>query len=170
MEPGILIITTGGTIDDLEYSDESKAPSGRASIIPRLLGETGLGRENMTIEQLMLKDSAFITDVDRKTLLNRIQTSSASRILITHGTKTMVVTAKFLGPHIAKKTVVLTGCMTLPSVDNSKDAIASLKFALESFKTLPSGVYVAMHGRIFDWKNVRKNIEKGVFETEKRSV
>ncbi len=165
MKDTILVLTTGGTIDDLEYDDERNAPTHRPSLIPSLLKKSGFSGL-FDIEEMMLKDSQFVTDADRMKILSRILQSTESRILVTHGTKTMAQTAKFLGPHIQGKTVVLTGCMTLPSDDHGNDAMSSLTFAIESLENLPPGVFVAMQEKIFPWDNVRKNIEARRFETE----
>lgn len=167
MEPDVLLLTTGGTIDDLEYGDEADAPKGRESIIPSLLIRAGIRVDGIRIEHLMLKDSAFITESDRRRMAERIRAADEERVVITHGTNTMSETAKFLGKSIAGKAVVLTGCMALPSSDGGKDAIASLAFAFDTARMASPGVWVAMGGKVFPWDNVRKNIEKGEFEFER---
>ncbi len=162
----ILILMTGGTIDDLEYDAEEHAPIGRSSNIPRLLQELKV-KPDVTTRLVALKDSQFITDDDRLQILESIQSSNAKMIIITHGTKTMSQTAKFLGSKIEGKTVVLTGCMILPRHDKGEDARKHLAFALEKVQSIPFGVYIAMQNEVFDWDNVQKNVEKGQFETER---
>jgi L-asparaginase len=163
----VLILSTGGTIDDLEYSDENDTPHNRKSIIPDLLRTMNLKGNEIRFKQLMLRDSEFIYDRDRKMILKNIESAPEERILITHGTKTMSETAKYLGKFVKDKTVVLTGSMKLPSEDNANDAISSLKFALQAIQSLSRGVFIAMQGKIFNWDNVRKNVEQGKFELEK---
>lgn len=159
----VLVLATGGTIDDLEYAKASDAPENRESIIPLLLEQINHGSDTI-FEELMMKDSDFITNDDRQVILERIQRAEENKILITHGTNTICDTAKYLGDHINDKTVVLTGSMTLPSVDESKEALSSLEFALNKIQSLPDGVFVAMQEKIFNWNNVRKNMEEGKFE------
>jgi L-asparaginase len=86
-----------------------------------------------------------------------------SHIVITHGTDTMEVTAKYLSKQEIGKTIVLTGAM-VPYTFGSSDGFYNLGSALAFVQTLPPGVYVAMNGKYFDAENVRKNKEKGIFE------
>jgi L-asparaginase len=166
MDDSVLVLITGGTIDDFEYDDENSAPARKTSTIPDLIRRSGV-QGSVTTEVLMLKDSQFVTDTDRATILAALNASAATKVIITHGTKTMPDTAKFLGPSVSGKTVVLTGCMVLPSNDDSADALAHITFAFDQVRLLPAGVYVAMQGKIFNWNNVRKNHAKGMFETER---
>jgi L-asparaginase len=88
-------------------------------------------------------------------------------VLITHGTDTMVETARALAaafPDAAGRTIVLTGAM-IPYAFGSSDGLFNLGSALSFVQVLPPGVYVAMNGRYFPWDRVRKNRETGVFES-----
>ncbi|MCX7786973.1 MAG: asparaginase, partial [Spirochaetes bacterium] len=89
--------------------------------------------------------------------------ATESRILITHGTDTMEVTAQALGRSIPSKTIVLTGAM-VPYKSGSSDGLFNLGSALAFVQVLPPGVYIAMNGRCFSWDNVRKNRKTGEFE------
>jgi L-asparaginase/archaeal Glu-tRNAGln amidotransferase subunit D len=75
----------------------------------------------------------------------------------------MTVTARVLAENISNKTIVLTGAM-IPIKFGSSDGLFNLGSALAFVQTLPPGVYVAMNGRYFNWNNVRKNKETGIFE------
>ena len=86
------------------------------------------------------------------------------RIVITHGTDTMEQTASVLGNGIGGKTIVLTGAM-IPYTFGSSDGLFNLGTALAFVQTLEPGVYVAMNGRCFPWHSVRKNRERGSFES-----
>jgi L-asparaginase len=89
-----------------------------------------------------------------------------SRIVITHGTDTMAVTARCLdAAGLADKTVVLTGAM-VPYKFGSSDGLFNLGSALAFAQALPPGVYVAMNGRCFPAARVKKNKQTGIFETE----
>ena len=86
--------------------------------------------------------------------------------MVTHGTDTMSETAKVLADKIKDKTIVLTGAM-IPIKFGSSDGLFNLGSALAFAQSLPHGVYVAMNGRYFNWDNVRKNKQTGVFEEVK---
>ena len=111
----------------------------------------------------MLKDSLFMNDSDREKILQTCKLLEENKIVITHGTDTMVETAKLLGRNIKDKTIVLTGAM-VPYKLGVSDAQFNLGFALASAQTLPDGVYIAMNGKIFEWHKVEKNKLVGEFE------
>jgi L-asparaginase len=107
-----------------------------------------------------------MTDADRSLIVEQCRQTMEPRIIITHGTDTIVdtagVLAAALGPN-TQKTVVLTGAM-VPYAFGSSDGLFNLGSALSFVQILPPGVYVAMNGRYFPWDRVRKNRETGVFE------
>ena len=61
--------------------------------------------------------------------------------------------------------IVLTGAMVPYSVSGS-DALFNLGCAVMASQLVPSGVYIAMNGRCFPWRQVKKNRALGVFEGE----
>ena len=162
----IKIFITGGTIDDLDYGSEDKKPNNPKTQIPKLLKKARLS-ENCDAEVLFMKDSKFVTDYDRKIILKNCKNCRENKIIITHGTMTMPVTAKFLGKSKIKKTIVLTGSFIAAANANS-DAFFNLGFAFAAVQFLPKGVYVAMNGKIFSWDNVKKNLKTGFFEEQKQ--
>jgi L-asparaginase len=126
----------------------------------------------------MMIDSLDMTDADRALIVEQCRMAAESRIVVTHGTDTMVETARVLaaafaeegppegGRHVrgGQKTIVLTGAM-IPYAFGSSDGLFNLGSALSFVQLLPPGVYIAMNGRYFSWDAVRKNKETGVFET-----
>jgi L-asparaginase len=104
-----------------------------------------------------------MSDSDRALILNHCEQCEEKRILITHGTDTMEITARLLGEANLDRTIVLTGAM-VPYKFGSSDGLFNLGSALAFVQSLPAGVYVAMNGRCFSWDNVRKNKASGVFE------
>ena len=161
----IKIFITGGTIDNLDYDSEDKTPNNPESLVPELLRQARLS-ENYYAEVLFMKDSRFITDADRKFILEKCRKCKEDKIIIAHGTMTMPITAKFLGKSNIKKTIVLTGS-AIPANKEKSDAIFNLGFAFAAAQILKNGVYVAMIGKIFNWDNVNKNLKTGYFEEEK---
>lgn len=108
-------------------------------------------------------DSLEMTDEDRDLIVHQCNNCDETQIVITHGTDTMADTAKIIAQKINNKTIILTGAM-IPIKFGSSDGLFNLGSALAFAQTLPAGVYVAMNGRCFNWDNVRKNKQTGVFE------
>lgn len=156
----IAILTTGGTIDKVYFDAKSEYEVGEPNI------ENVLGALNLSIEysitSLMRKDSLDLADKDRELIAIAVTESSASQILITHGTDTMVDTAQCL-THITNKTVVLTGALE-PALFKTSDAMFNIGCALGAVQALPSGIFIAMNGKVFSADNVCKNREKNRFE------
>ena len=157
----IRIFVTGGTFDKT-YNELTGELYFKDSHLPEMLK---LGRCNLEVEvrTLMMIDSLHMTDDDRQIILQQCRTAPESRIVITHGTDTMVETAGVLAQGIGNKTIVLTGAM-IPYKFGSSDGLFNLGSALAFAQTLPAGVYVAMNGRYFSWERVRKNRKTGMFE------
>jgi L-asparaginase len=163
----IRILVTGGTFDK-EYNEltgELFFQGTHTSDMLRL-GRCLLAVE---IETLMMIDSLQMTDADRRHILERCVGVPESRIVITHGTDTMAETAAVLGRALKNKTIVLTGAM-VPYTFGSSDGLFNLGTAMAFVQTLGPGVYVAMNGRCFPWNSVRKDKEKGIFETGPRTL
>ena len=157
----IRIFITGGTFDK-EYNELNGTLFFKDSHLPEML-QLGRCRLDVEIRTLMMVDSMNMTASDRGIILDNCRQSEESKILITHGTDTMVATARELGPALTGKTVVLTGAM-IPYKFGSSDGLFNLGSALAFVQSLPPGVYVAMNGRCFNWDNVRKNTDTGEFE------
>jgi len=167
----IQIFTTGGTIDKVYFDATSEyqvGPSKRVSIrwarrtFQWFFDELKLGF-TYTIESLMKKDSLEITDEDREIIYQAAATNSSDRILITHGTDTMVQTARALA-DIQGKTIVLTGALK-PALFKTTDAVFNIGCAVIAVQTLQPGVYIVMNGCVFRHDHVRKNVQHGMFET-----
>ncbi|MCF6267815.1 MAG: asparaginase domain-containing protein [Desulfuromusa sp.] len=156
----IEIITTGGTIDKVYFDAKSSFEIGEPQI-GDVLRDANL-TINYQITPLLRKDSLDLTDADRDLIKQAVIESSAERIVLTHGTDTMVETANFLR-GIAEKTIVLTGSMQ-PARFRFTDAIYNIASAITSVLLLPEGVWIAMNGQIFDPEKSRKNVELNRFE------
>jgi len=156
----IRILTTGGTIDKIYFDAKSEFQVGEPQI-GELLREAIVSFD-FTVESILKKDSLDMTDDDRDLIRRHVRDDDCDRILITHGTDTMVVTAKAL-LGIEGKTVVLTGSMQ-PARLRVSDAIFNIGFAIAAVQLLGAGVYIAMNGRVFDPRTARKNIERHRFE------
>jgi L-asparaginase len=154
------IITTGGTIDKVYFDAKSTFQIGEPQIV-EVLREANLGIDYRVVP-LLRKDSLELTDTDRQIVRQAVLDSSAEQIVITHGTDTMITTAKALD-GIPGKTIVLTGAMQ-PARFRFTDAVFNIASAMMAAQTLPEGVYIAMNGRIFNPAKARKNVEMNRFE------
>jgi len=154
-------LIAGGTICK-QYNELTGKLEFQKSFVPEMLlrGRCQLG---YSTEVLMLKDSLDMTAADREAILVACQASDESRIIISHGTDSMVETASFLGQGLGDKTVVLVGAMIPYSIRNS-DALFNLGCAVTAVQLLPKGVYVVMNGEVFAWNQVQKNYDLGVFQ------
>ena len=163
--PAIRVFVTGGTFDK-EYDELTGALEFKDTHLPEML-RLGRSRVEVSVRTLMMIDSLDMTDADRALIVEQCRQASESRIVVTHGTDTMVETAAALAaalPPESGKTIVLTGAM-IPYAFGSSDGLFNLGSALSFAQTLPAGVYLAMNGRYFVWDRVRKNKETGVFES-----
>ena len=160
----IRIFITGGTFDK-EYNELNGQLYFKDSHLGDLLA-MGRSRVPVTIRTLMMIDSLEMTDEDRKLIVHQCNHCDETQIVITHGTDTMTLTAKALAQNVPGKTIILTGAM-IPIKFGSSDGLFNLGSALAFAQTLPEGVYVAMNGRYFNWDNVWKNKQTGIFEEVK---
>ena len=157
----IRIFITGGTFDK-EYNEITGQLYFNDSHLHDLL-EMGRSKVQTEIRTLMMVDSLEMSDEDRELIAYQCNQCDEDKIVITHGTDTMSDTAKMLGQKIKGKTIILTGAM-IPIKFGSSDGLFNLGSALAFAQTLPAGVYVAMNGRFFNWDNVKKNTQTGMFE------
>ncbi len=160
----IRIFITGGTFDK-EYNELDGSLFFKDTHLPELL-TLGRSRIPVDIRTLMMIDSLEMTDVDRETIAQNVLKAEEDKIVITHGTDTMVQTAQVLAKKVKNKTIVLVGAM-IPYKFGSSDGLFNLGSALAFVQTLPAGVYIAMNGRYFPYDNCRKNKQTGVFEVLK---
>jgi len=157
----IRLFVTGGTFDR-EYDEIHGRLEFRDTHLPEML-QLGRSRLDVRVRTLMMVDSLDMTDADRDLIASNCREAPEANIVITHGTDTMVVTARLLAEQVPDKTIVLTGAM-IPIAFGSSDGLFNLGGALSVVQLLPPGVYIAMNGRVFDWDNVAKNRDTGVFE------
>jgi L-asparaginase len=160
----IRILITGGTIDCERIEQGDKYIFDKTHL-PEML-EQGRCKLNIESQVLFLKDSIYTTNEDRKKILLTCKDCKEERIIILHGTDTMPETALVLGKEIKDKTIVLLGAM-IPYNQKKSDALFNLGCAVSAVQSLPKGVYITMNGKIFEWNNVKKNKELGLFETLK---
>jgi L-asparaginase len=158
----IRIVVTGGTFDKT-YDEIRGRLSFGSTHLPEML-RLGRSRVETTIETLMMIDSLDMTEADRARIVEACARCPEDRLVITHGTDTMVETARAVAQGVSGKTVVLTGAM-VPYAFGSSDGLFNLGSALSFAEVLPPGVYIAMNGQHFPWDRVRKNREAGVFES-----
>ncbi len=156
----IKIFTTGGTIDKTYFDQKDEYQVGESQVAGLL------ERANVTLDyevvELLRKDSLDMTDQDRDLIKSAVEADIAKKIIVTHGTDTMIATANYLA-SVLGKTIVLTGSM-YPAQYRDSDAVFNMGCALMAAQTLSPGVYIAMNGDIFEPNNALKNVELNRFE------
>ena len=159
----VQIFITGGTFDK-EYNYITGQLYFKDTHMKKLL-EQGRNNVEVDIKTLMMIDSLQMTPEDREIIKHNCKRTENNKIIITHGTDTMVETAKVLAKaKLENKTIVLTGAMVPIAFGASSDGLFNLGASLAFVQTLPQGVFVSMNGRYFHWDNVIKNKKTGCFE------
>lgn len=161
MSEPIRLFVTGGTFDK-EYDEINGRLFFEDTHLPQML-ELGRCRVDVRVRTLMMIDSLEMTDADRELIAHNCAEAPERAIVLTHGTDTMVETARVLAEKARGKTIVLTGAM-IPIAFGSSDGLFNLGGAITAAQVLPAGVYITMNGRVFGWDHVRKNRGTGVFE------
>ena len=154
------IFTTGGTLDKV-YFDAKGGYEVGAPVVRDIL-EHGRVTEPVAIVELLRKDSLEMTDADRELIRQAVAACETDGVVITHGTDTMVDTARALGA-VAGKTIVLTGALQ-PGRFADSDGPFNLGMAIATVQTAAPGVYIVANGRVFDARRVRKNRARNCFE------
>ena len=156
----LTIVTTGGTIDKIYFDDKSQFQIG-APQIGEILEALGVAF-TFEVVSVMRKDSLHMDDTDRAEIRAAIERQPHRHVLVTHGTDTMVETARAL-QGVAGKVIVLTGALN-PALFKGSDAVFNIGCAVGGVQSLPDGVYIAMNGRVWDPMRVRKNVDANRFE------
>lgn len=162
---GIHFLFTGGTIDSKWDGTKDTAVPLAHSAIPEYIASLQLHPPHSCTE-ICMKDSRDITDEDRVRLADEITKSPYEKILVTHGTYTMPMTAEYLRQHLVdnQKVIILTGSMTPLAGMSPSDGGFNIGFAIGSMDLLKPGVYLGMNGKIFKAGDVHKNTSIGRFE------
>jgi len=169
----VRFITTGGTLDK-RYNHLNGELIFSESAVDKMLAQGRVTVET-EIQPLMLKDSLMMTDEDRHQLAKACERSAESRIVITHGTDTMVDSARAIADRLShvdsgdNKTIVLLGAM-IPFQFKESDALFNLGCALSAVQILPPGIYITMNGHVFEYHEVEKNRAAGEFQFVQSSL
>ncbi len=158
----LTIVTTGGTIDKIYFDAKSDYQIG-APQIGDILTQLGVDFR-FEVNSILRKDSLDMTDDDRRLIRSTIEAQPHRHVLVTHGTDSMVDTARMLS-GIEGKTIVLTGALN-PARFQGSDAVFNIGCAVGAVQSLGDGVWIAMNGRIWDPRRVRKNRDANRFETD----
>ncbi|QQR79163.1 MAG: asparaginase [Candidatus Moraniibacteriota bacterium] len=157
----ITFIQIGGTIDK-EYPRMTKGYAFEIGepAVKRILEKVNPNFEHEIIS-LLKKDSLDLTDDDRAKILEACRNAVGDKIIITHGTDTMIETADKLS-EIQNKTIIITGSMR-PEKFSDSDAMFNVGAAVIAVQTVPKGIYIAMNGKVYGWNEVKRNKETGQF-------
>jgi len=160
MRMHIVFLTTGGTIDKVYFDAMSRFEVGE-TVVAKILREGGVTFD-FEVVPLMRKDSLEIGDEDRAAIRAAVAVREETRIIVTHGTDTMVDTARVLA-SLSGKTIVMTGALS-PARFQASDAVFNIGMAVAAVQTCPPGVWIAMSGQVFRYDEVRKNRDLNRFE------
>ena len=157
------VLVAGGTIDKTYSPVEGTLGFSRSNVLA-MLAQALVPLPETQVQVVLLKDSLDMTDADREALCAAAAAAPEPRLLITHGTDTMVESARHLARARLGKTIVLVGAM-VPYSFGQSDGLFNLGLAFAAVQLLPPDVFIAMNGRVFRWDAVRKNKAAGVFES-----
>lgn len=158
----LVFLSCGGTIEKIYFADSGKLGFDRSRISDWL--KACRIAQPWRAETVMLIDSLEMNETHRQQLVDKIAATAESKIVVIHGTDTMVESAKaVMGRRAPHQTVVFTGAMVPASLEAS-DALFNLGLATAAVQQSEPGVYIAMSGTVFAADGVRKNLEKGIFE------
>jgi len=165
----IFFLQTGGTID-------KSYPSGidnhgynfliSTPAFERILEHVHPGFEFET-KTVLQKDSLDITENDRRLIYDACQDSNCNKIVITHGTDTMIQTGELLNT-LTNKTIVLTGALK-PELFKDSDADFNLGAAIGAVSALENGVYIVMGGRVLNWQDAIFDTDSGQFTSKTKN-
>ena len=163
----IHLVTTGGTIEKI-YSEQTGQVENLVAKIDRYLHQLRLPDARVDVTPLMNKDSLEMTEEDRELVLATVRVKIADApVVITHGTDTMVETGRLLKRRLQelRHPVVLTGAMTPLGFERS-DGLQNLTESLFAARLLGPGVWIVMHGQVFDVDHARKDRAAARFVAE----
>jgi len=159
----IEVINTGGTFNKRynPLNGELEVPNDFLAI-EDILNKGLCVNQQIKITQIISKDSLEFTKEDRKFLLETIQNSNSNKIIIVHGTDTMIKSAKFIAKTIKNKKIIFTGAMK-PYEIEKVEAVANFMMAFGFIQNAKNGVYVSMHGIVKKYDKIQKDYQKGIF-------
>lgn len=164
----VAVLTTGGTIEKT-YDEYTGALANHGSIVRRKLARLRLADAEVSVRELMSKDSLELTDDDRRAILLAVRETLANEphttgVVILHGTDTLALTGELLHRELVglHTPVVLTGAMR-PFAMQRSDAVQNLTEALFATGVLGPGVWCVFHGRAMGFPGVVKDRTRGTF-------
>ena len=163
----VAVIGMGGTID----KDYPRTTKGYAFEIDEPAAERVFASQiflgiKWRVESVCKKDSTEIDDADREALVDAIRRAPERRVLVTHGTDTLIESAQYVAASGAGagKAIAFTGAMK-PERFKDSDAPFNLGTAVGATAVLPAGsVVVVMGGNVIDAEGCHRDTETGLFE------
>jgi L-asparaginase len=158
----ITFIQTGGTIDkDYPHTTKGWAFEFGEPAVNRILVKLDPSFEYNVVTACQ-KDSLELNDQDRKLILESVKSSDSNKIIITHGTDTMIETAEYLANKVTDKTLVITGAMRPERFSNS-EADINLGSAIATCNIASPGIYISMHGIVKEYNKIKRDMETGKY-------
>jgi L-asparaginase len=163
----IHFIITGGTIDSVYDGSKDTVIPSKESIIPEVIKSMKLYETDVEFTTVCMKDSRALNQEDRQQMLEVVEQSKATKIIITHGTYTMPDTARYLKAHIKRtdQTIIFTASAIPIKGFSPSDGTFNLGYAVAKVEDLPAGIYVCINGYVFTPDEVMKNLSEGTFSS-----
>jgi L-asparaginase len=171
----ILVLTTGGTLDAVAYSQtpENVAFEGGSKVKLTLNNMRAEGTLDARLSEFKLvevcqKDSKSLSESDLQEIKLLIDQCPEEHVLITHGTDRMPENARWLKANVKGKQVAVTGSMKPlahgdPGSDGFQNLVDSVRMLMAD--ELP-GVWIVMHGKRIDPDKAVKDFQKlEIYET-----
>jgi L-asparaginase len=163
----LYILTTGGTIEKIYDEFEGSLQNKDTIVKNKILKKLRLPYTEIHVKQIMSKDSLFMDEKDRASILDSIKkyASLGNPVVVLHGTDTMDLTSRFCYENFKdiEVPVVFTGAMKPLGFDDS-DATQNVVEAIFAARVMKPGYYVTFHGKLFTVPHFRKNKQLGTFE------
>ena len=158
----LVFIQTGGTIDkDYPHTTKGWAFEFGEPACIRMLKKLNPSFHYSVLTAFQ-KDSLEIDEKDLNKLADLIEKQEESKIIITHGTDTMIETASYLDERIKDKLIIITGAM-LPERFKNSEAELTLGTAIGAANSLNKGVFIAMHGIVKPFREINRDLDSGKY-------
>lgn len=158
----LLFIQTGGTIDkDYPHTTKGWAFEFGEPATRRILEKLNPSFDYEIITAFQ-KDSLEVSDEDRAQLVKIIKAQAVQKVIITHGTDTLIETAQYLATQLEEGLIVLTGSM-LPERFSNSEAPINIGAAIGVTNILTKGVFISMHGIVKAPHVIKRDLQTGKF-------
>lgn len=158
----IRAFATGGTFDCCRIEEGGRYHFDQTHL-PAMIERARLTVE-VLVETICLKDSALMTTTDRALVAARCASCDETKIILGHGTDTVILTLEEITKRAKDKTIVAFGAF-IPYVEGTaSEALFNFGASVAAVQLLSPGAYLVANGHVFPWDRVRKDYETQEFK------